>query len=313
LIRPYPGRDVNFSRLWVDNDAHLLEAFEAVAATGLPAAAHCENQSLIEQATARLKAAGRHDPLAHLESRPPVAEVEAVSRAVLIAREAGARLHIVHLTTAEALGVVERARAAGQRISVEVTPPHLFFTRKHTEEQGPYGLHVPPLRQPADVEALWDGVVRGAVDLVGTDHAAFADPADKEIGWEDPWQVKCGDALIESMIPLMLTEVNKGRITLADLVRVCSEGPARTFGLYPRKGALQVGADADLTIVDLAQEYRLDASRYYSKGGPLARPFDGRPCKGRPVMTVVRGKVVMRDGEVIGPPGWGKWLRPVEG
>lgn len=312
LIKPYPGRDVNFSRLWVENDAQLFDAFQAVGATGLTAAAHCENQVLIEHATARLRAEGRHDPLALFDSRPPVTEVEAVSRAILIAREAGARLHVVHLTTAEGLAAIERARAGGQVVTTEVTPPHLFFTRDDVETQGPYGLHIPPLRQRADVEALWDGLARRTVDFVTTDHATYTDPADKEIGWQDPWQVKCGDALIESMVPLLLTEVNAGRFQLTDLARYCSEAPARIYGVYPRKGALQVGSDADLTVVDLDREFRIDASRFYSKGGPLARPFHGWRCKGQPVMTVVRGRVVMREGRVVGDKGWGAWVKPLE-
>jgi allantoinase len=313
LIRPYPGRDENFSRCWVENDAQLFQAFEAVAATGRVAAAHCENQSLIDHATARLRAAGRQDLLALFDSRLPVTEVEAVSRAVLIARETGARLHIVHLTTGEALSVVARARAAGQVLTAEATPPHLYFTREVVQTQGPYGLHIPPLRQQADVDALWEGLRRGSVDYIATDHAAFSDPADKEVGWQDPWQVKCGDALIESMLPLLLTDVNAGRFGLGEVARWCSEAPAHIFGLYPRKGALQLGSDADLTVVDLEAEYRIDKSRYYSRGGPLAHPFDGWKCKGKPVMTVVRGRVVMRDGVVVGDPGWGTWVKPESG
>jgi allantoinase len=310
LIKPYPGRDENFSRLWVETDAQLLQAFQAVAQTGLVAAAHCENQSLIEHITERVRASGRRDPVAASDSRPPFTEVEAVSRAILVAREAGARLHIVHLTTAEGLAAVERAQAAGQAVTAEATPPHLFFTRNDVETQGPYGLHVPPLREAADVEALWSGLLRGSVAFIATDHAAFTEVADKDIGWQDPWQVKCGDALIESFLPTMLTEVNAGRLTLLDLARLCSEAPARIFGLYPRKGALQVGSDADLTVVDLDAEYRLDTSRFYSKGRPLARPFHDWPCKGRPVMTISRGRIVMRDGQVRGEPGWGQWVKP---
>jgi dihydroorotase (multifunctional complex type) len=281
-----------------------------VAATGLVAAAHCENQVLIDHATARLAAAGRRDLQAHAESRPPLTEVEAVSRAVLIARQAAARLHVVHLTTAEGLAAIARARAAGQVVTTEVSPPHLFFTREEVESQGPYGLHIPPLREASDTEALWDGLRRRTVDYVATDHAPFVDPADKEIGWQDPWQVKCGDALLESAVPLLLTEVNAGRFPLTHLAHIYSEAPARIFGLYPRKGAIAVGADADLTVVDLERELTIDAPRFYSRGGPLARPFHGRRCKGAPVMTIVRGRIVMRDGQVVGEPGWGAWVKP---
>src|SRR5262249_28164168 len=311
LIRPYPGRDVEFAPACVDSDAHLLQAFEAVARTGRVAAAHCENQVLIDHATERLHAAGRHDLMAHLESRPPITEVSAVSPALPIAPEARARLHVVHLTTAEGLAAVERARASGQAVTTEASPPHLFFSREDVEAQGPYGLHIPPLRERDDAAALWSGLERGTVDFVATDHAPFVDPANKEIGWKDPWQVACGDALLESAVPVLLTEVNAGRLSLTHLARIYSEAPARTYGLYPRKGTIRVGADADFTVIDLDRETTIDTARYYSRGGPLARPFHGRRCKGAPVMPIVRGRVVMREGQVVGEPGWGVWLKPL--
>ena len=253
FIQPYDTRSVNFSNMWVENDAQLMDTWEHVAKTGLVGSAHCENQVLIDRLAAQLQAEGKNDPQSVNSSRPPIVEIEAISRAIMIARAAGSRLHIVHLTTAGALQAVARAKSEGQDVTCEVTPPHLFFTSDVIAKDGPYALHVPPLREASDVEALWNGLHDRSADYIATDHAAFNDPSVKEIGWTNAWQVKCGDALIESMLPLLLTEVNAGRFTLLDLAEWCSAAPARIHRLYPRKGVLQVGSDADLTVVDLDQ------------------------------------------------------------
>jgi len=162
----------------------------------------------------------------------------------------------------------------------------------------------PPIREPGHQEPLWQALREGVVDMIATDHAPHT-PEEKTRN--SIWQCDCGFPGVETQMPLMLTEVNRGRITIEEYVRWASFNPAKAWGLYPRKGTIQPGADADLVIVDLAAAKTLDQGSLFSKS--RISPWHGRPVKGLPVLTMVRGKVVMRDGKLIADPGWGKPVR----
>lgn len=278
-------------------DGALREAFRRIALTGLRCAVHAENRAIVDFCTAHLRACDRSDPAAYTESRPAVAEAEAVSRALLLAREAGCPVHICHLSSREGLEQVRRWREAGADVTAETAPHYLLLDLRHFTRRGAPLKVNPPLRDPAHRRALWEGLRDGAIDLVATDHAPHL-PAEK--AGPDIWRAAAGLSGVETAAPLLLTQVHRGRLTLNRLVELMAEGPARAFGLYPRKGALLPGSDADMTVVDLDAAKVLRASGLHGKS--RAFPYEGWRVRGLPVLTLLRGEPVLSGGTVAGKP-----------
>ena len=283
------------------DDGAMLEGLEIAASLGLRVTVHAENATIIERKTGRLRASGRRDPLAHLESRPAVCAVDAVERAVAFAEAAGAQVHIAHEGCKDALPIIRAAKHRGVAVTAETCPHYLLLTAEDMHRVGPVLRVNPPVRAAGHAEPLWSGLADGVIDMLATDHAPHAIP---EKTADDIWDCVSGFGGLETAIPLLLTEVNRGRITLEQYVTWSSLAPAQVWGLYPRKGVLDVGSDADIVIVDLAQEATIRADRFQSKS--KITPFEGFRTKGQPVCTIVRGRVVMRDGALEGRPGWGR-------
>src|SRR2546422_1849816 len=283
------------------DDGAMLEGLEIAASLGLRVAVHAENAAIIERRSGRLRAAGRRDPLAHLESRPAVCAVDAVERAIAFAEAAGAQVHIAHEGCKDALPIIRAAKHRGVAVTAETCPHYLLLTAEDMHRVGPVLRVNPPVRAAGHAEPLWSGLADGVIDMLATDHAPHAIP---EKTADDIWDCVSGFGGLETAIPLLLTEVNRGRITLEQYVTWSSLAPARTWGLYPRKGVLDVGSDADIVIVDLERDGTIRADRFQSKS--KITPFEGFRTKGQPVCTIVRGRVVMRDGALEGRPGWGR-------
>ncbi len=283
------------------DDGAMLEGLEIAASLGLRVTVHAENATIIERKTGRLRASGRRDPLAHLESRPAVCAVDAVERAVAFAEAAGAQVHIAHEGCKDALPIIRAAKHRGVAVTAETCPHYLLLTAEDMHRVGPVLRVNPPVRAAGHAEPLWSGLADGVIDMLATDHAPHAIP---EKTADDIWDCVSGFGGLETAIPLLLTEVNRGRITLEQYVTWSSLAPARVWGLYPRKGVLDVGSDADIVIVDLEREATIRADRFQSKS--KITPFEGFRTKGQPVCTIVRGRVVMRDGALEGRPGWGR-------
>ncbi len=290
-----------FGDLPAPSDGAMLEAFEIIARLGKRIVVHAENPSIMARRQDQMEKAGRSDPLAHLAARPAICEIEAVSRAIHFAEWTGARLHIAHKSSKDALDIVRQAKARGVDVTVETCPQYLLLDTEDMKRLGNVMRVNPPIREPGHAEPLWQALRDGVVDMIATDHAphTIAEKTDPNV-----WRCCCGFPGVETAVPLMLTQVAAGRLSLEHYVRVSSVNPAKAWGLYPRKGALQVGADADIAIVDLAREGRVRAAALHSKS--KITPFDGRALKGLPVATLVRGRVVARDGALVGAPGWGK-------
>jgi allantoinase len=265
---------------------------------------------MIGRSAAELRAAGDGSPLSHARSRPPVVETSAVAQSLELARAAGARIEIAHCSTPTSVDLVTRARADGVAATVETCPHYLFLTEADIERHGPYAKINPALRAPELVDGLWERVVRGEVDVVGSDHSPFL-VEEKEPYWDDMWGASPGAPGLESLLPLMLTAVGDGRLTLGRAIALTSENAARLFGLYPRKGAIRVGSDADLALVDLARPGTIDVSRWQTRSRGTARIWDGRTVSAAVVATLVRGRVTWRDGELVGERGWGRFVSPV--
>ncbi|MFK0006651.1 allantoinase AllB [Paenarthrobacter sp. NPDC090520] len=305
---PAPNADPGFDTRALPDDASFLAAMEAIAVTGRVAVVHAESDSICGCLAAQMKNLGRKDLRAHAQSRPPLAEEEAVARAILLAGAAGARLSIAHISTGAAVERVRWAKAQGQALTAEVCPHHLFHTLSASEHLGPYAKVNPPLRGDEDVEALWAGLADGTIDYIGTDHAPYT-PADKDKGWNDIWSAPSGVHGLESVVPALLTAVNEGRITLPRLTRAISQRAAEVFGLRS-KGELRVGADADLILVDLEREGVIDPSGQHSASKDAAKLWAGRQTRGAVTATYVRGHLVAKDGQVTGRPGFGELVCP---
>jgi dihydroorotase (multifunctional complex type) len=305
------GRDYpHMPGIGLHHHGDLFRCFEAIAKTGLPLMVHPHDQDLMDVIEQRYWAKGDRSPQAYAKAYRDFDGViwdTAIATLIRFQKAVGTKLHILHMSTPGGLEMVRRAKAEGRPVSCEVNPWALFLaTWENVEKLGPYclGFWVPE----AHVQALWEGINDETVDVVGTDHAPHT-KEEKDVGWQDMWKSPGGEPQIQDYLRLFLTEVNSGRLTLDRLVRIAAYNPARLFGVYPRKGIIQVGSDADLVLVDLEKEETIENKTTYTKVGWT--PYHGRRVKGVPVMTLVRGKVVMENGNVIGKPGYGTLIPPV--
>ena len=280
------------------DDGRLVEALGIIAGLGLRCGFHAENDQILQHRVRELQASGRTDALAHFDSRPVVAEVEAIQRAALFAATTGARIHIFHLSSAPGLATIEEWRRKGVDITCETTPQHCFLTAEQMQTLGAVLRINPPVRAGGHGAALLDGLAGGRINAIATDHSPHLR---SEKLHSDIWQAVSGFAGVEISLRLFLTyAVRAGRLSLQELVRVTSEEPARAWGLYPRKGCLAVGSDADLTVVDLEVEDVVEEQRLHGKNN--LTPFEGHRTVGAAVSTVVRGQLVMKAGELLGEP-----------
>jgi dihydropyrimidinase len=268
---------------------------------------HCEDHGLVEEATRRLVVSGQHSLRHYPESRPVTAEITATQRAIAIAEETGAAVYIVHLSSARALEACLEAQMRGLEVYVETRPLYLHLTadRFRDEDRAKY-VAQPPMREQADVDALWAGLRQGAIHTFCTDHAPWllADKLDAEHGLDN---VRPGVANLQTSLPMLFSEgVRQRRISLRRFVEVTSSNAARLFGLYPQKGEIAVGSDADLVIFDPNQTRTVEAGMLKSRSDYAA--FEGWEVTGWPVMTLRRGEVVFDDGDVLDRPGSGRYL-----
>ncbi len=286
----------------------MIAAVRIAGRSGMLTLMHCEDGALVRFAGQQLLASGRGGLADWAESRPVLAERAAVERAVAICEATGAPVYIVHLSSAAALRSARRGRARGLPVFVETRPLYLYLTSAALREpQGGRYIGAPPLREPADVAALWSGLADGSVHTLGSDHAPWLLP-DKVDDRLDVTTARQGVADLETIMPMLFSEgVRTGRISLARFVALTSANAARLFGLYPQKGTIAVGSDADLVVLDPRVRRTIDGRSMRSNAGYSV--YDGREVAGWPRFTVSRGEVVLADGQVVAEPGRGRWLR----
>ncbi len=303
------GRNDEFEGLCLPEVPELYQAMKLVAETGLVCAVHAENNQLLEWHTAQMMAAKRNDVAAHGESRPPHVEALAVATLLTLNHTAGMRLHIAHMTSKETLDVFRQFKQAGAKASAETCPQYLFFTEADMERVGPYAKINPPLRQPEDVAALWGGLADGTLMAVTTDHSPFT-VEEKERARTDIWRTPPGAPGVEELVLGMMDAALRGRLSIEKAVRLISTNGAKRFGIYPQKGAIAVGTDADIVIYDPQATTTIDTNKLFSKAKDCDKLYEGMTFQGKVNRTIVNGTTVFVDGEVIGKRGGGKFIRP---
>ena len=287
-------------------DGELLDAFRIVAETGLPIGVHAENDEIVKGESLRERSLSSTDPLAHSRSRPKVAESEAVLRALELAHATGVRLHIYHVSHPRIFDLVEWYRAQGVRVSAETCAHYLILNEEDLLQLGARAKVNPPLRTESDRKGLWQLCTAGRVDFITSDHAPWPIERKQRANIFDN---AAGMPGVELLLPLIYSEgVTKGKITLNDLARLVSENPARIFGLFPDKGQIRIGADADLVILDPEVEWAVDESRQYSTAG--WSPYNRRQMKGKILRTIVRGETVYDGTAIVAEKGFGKFFEP---
>lgn len=288
-------------------DGPLHELMRALGMAGGLIGLHAENASIIDHAIAKHLAAGETAPRFHALSRPALAETEAVQRGLLLAADAGCDLHIFHLNSAPALGLIEAAQARGQRASAETCIHYLALTaERYDGADGHLFVMSPPLRDEGTQARMWNGVARGSLAAVTSDDASYSAEA-KALGAASFEHVANGVPGVEARLPVMYTlGVEQGRLTLPQFVEAWSAGPARRFGLGPEKGRIAPGADADLVVIDPRARRRMAVDSHYGAIG--YNPYDGMELTGWPDLTLLRGEVVVRDGAFLGRAGQGRFL-----
>jgi allantoinase len=282
----------------VADDLTLLEGMQRAARLGLPVAVHAESNLITARLAARAAAEGRTAMRDYLASRPVVAELEAIGRALTFAAETGCALHVVHVSTGRGVARIAAARAEGVDVTCETCPHYLVLDEDDAERIGAAAKCAPPLRSRAHVEALWEAVAGGSVDLVSSDHAPCS--PDLKAG-ADMFAAWGGISGAQTVLALLWDAgVAAGRLDACDLARLLAATPAQRLGLAPAKGALQVDADADLVLVDPTGAWDVQRDDLHDRH--RLSPFAGRSLRGRVVRTILRGRTIALDGRPVGPP-----------
>jgi dihydropyrimidinase len=291
-------------------DEELFRTLKLAAELGVITTAHCENAELVSQLQQMLLAEGKTGPEWHEPSRPEAVEAEGTGRFATFLEQTGAVGYVVHLSCAPALRAAVDAKLRGVQLYVESVAPHFLLDKSYAERDGVEGMkHVmsPPLRDKRNLAALWDALRASLIDTVGTDHCPF-DMEQKLLGRNDFTRIPNGIPGIEDRVNLMYTYgVKRGGLDIHRFVDALSTRPARLFGLFPRKGTIAVGSDADLVVYDT--EYRGTISAAAQHTNNDYNGFEGFAIEGRPSVVTVRGKVQVRDGEFVGEPGRGRMIR----
>jgi dihydroorotase len=285
-----------------DDDSALMEALKIVSGLKVPVAVHAEDKTALKAAVEKLKLARRDDVEAFLEAHTDDVELKAVKRMVKASEQTNMRVHFCHVSAENGLQAIVEAKKAKIPVTCETTPHNLLLSADDLRRIGTLALTMPPVRDKDSMEALWKGVRNGWIDSIGSDHAPHA--LGEKAG--SVWNVKVGIPGLETTLPLLLTEVKRGRLSIGDVVRLMAEKPAEIYGLNG-KGSLSAGNKADLTIIDLNKKYKIDASSFKSKA--KYSPFDGWLVVGKPAKTFINGVLVFDDSEIVASAGVGEIVR----
>lgn len=283
----------------------LLRLFRSSAAAGAICLVHCEDETITADAERALRAAGRDDPSVIVEWRSRESELTALAVVAQLSRLTGARIVTAHVSHVEAVVVVDRERVAGAPIRVESCPQYLALMEDEIVEHGAFRKFTPPARArgPADLAAMWAAVNDGRIDHISTDHAPSTAQQKRE---GSIWDVHFGLPGLDTTFPFLLGAAAEGTTSYERLVDLYAESPAKTYGLFPRKGHIAVGADADLVLVDPNEPWTVHNDDVLSRAGWT--PFEGRTFSGRAIDTYLRGRRIVHEGKIVEGPGSGRFL-----
>lgn len=311
LHAPIKGREIEFDGLTMCNDGVLYDCMGPLANAGIPWLVHAENNDMIQYNVAKFRAEGKTSAIYHARSRPPISEYETVAKLLLLTEEKNVPIFFCHISTPEACEMVKRAKARGRKIYLETCPHYLLFTEELLEKYGSVAKCSPPLRTARERDALWGYVNDGTVDVIGSDHAPYP-PAEKE--FDDVFKASAGLPSLEARVPVMFTEVMKGKLSLRTFVSLMATNIARIFDLYPKKGVIAVGADADFTIIDPDKKRTLRIKDWYSVSREAAPFFDGMEVIGDIHTVILRGELMKENGLLHqDKKGYGAIVRPLSG
>jgi dihydroorotase (multifunctional complex type) len=286
----------------VDDDAAIVEAFKAVAATERLVAIHAEDRQMLAATEEKLKQAKKSAPTDYLRVHTEAAEVFAVKRILKLTQGIDVKLHFMHISIKEALEAIAAAKKDERKVTCEVTPNHLMLTSDEVTRMGGLVIMAPPLRERSHVDALWKGIEDSTVDTLGSDHAPHT--LEEKMA-SSIWEVKAGIPGLEVTLPLMLTMVRKNKLTINQVVKLLAEKPAELYGLTDR-GELKAGLNADLTIIDY-KPFKINAAKFKTKA--KFSPYNGWDVYGRTAKTIINGTLVYDDGEIVAKGGVGAVVR----
>jgi dihydroorotase (multifunctional complex type) len=288
-------------------DGEVIERFMEISRYGGLAMVHAENDSIIKDYQGLLREAGRKDYKAHLECRPRVAEVEAGKRIIDYLEMTRCRGLIVHTSVPETVWYCAKARLRGVKASIETCTQYLYLTDDDVIKNGPWNKFAPPPRKKEDRAEIRRLLQMGWIDTIATDHAPYGKDR-KNLGVEDIFEAPNGIPGLETHLPLLLNGVSEGWLSIERLSEISSERPAQIYGIYPRKGCIGVGSDADMVVVDLDKEVTITNDNQITACGWTA--YDGMKVKGWPILSVIRGEIVMEEDQVLSKMGFGKFIHP---
>ncbi|WP_018431244.1 dihydroorotase family protein [Hoeflea sp. 108] len=303
---PPEGREDEFYGLSYPDEADQLKVLEAAGKVGLPVVVHAESAQLLAAAEQRARTLDLANPDTHPAARPAICESVAVAKLLAMNVQAGAKLHIAHVTSEKTVRVL-RAFAGTSDFTAETCPHYLFRTHQDVARVGVFAKINPPVRDKSDQDALWQAIAEGIITHVTTDHAAFSYP-EKLAASNDFLAAPPGSPGSEMLVPSMLHAVSEGRLSLEKASNLLSANAAARFGLL-NKGRIAVGADGDLILVDLASTTEISSETLHTFARDVAHLYYGARFKGRVRRTIVRGRTVF-DGSVVGAPGWGRFASP---
>lgn len=299
---------VSGMKLYPRMPLHCMDkAFRKLAKLNLVCAVHAEDYELVNHYSKLYEDDGKIDPYSWCDGRTYEAEPAAIWQVVAISKKAKNKLHIVHLSTSEGLDIVRRAKREGLDITCETCPQYLIFTRDDFNKIGPILKIAPPLRYKEDRKQLWNGLKDGTIDYITTDHAAGVWPEEKDK--TNIWEAYAGIPGIQTSLSSMITfGYHKNKLSLYDIQNLMSTNPAKRYGLYPRKGVIQKGQDADFAVVDVEKEFIIEPKKLYSKG--KYSPFAQKKLKGKVIATFLRGNLIYEEDKgVINSKRCGKFIK----
>jgi dihydropyrimidinase len=296
----FGGKSVSFNGI---DDGYLLDCFKAVAAYPKALAiVHAENVEIINREKAKMRNAGRDDMRAFSDSRPVFAEVDGIRKTLSLASEARCKTLILHLTSRRGLDEINNFKKQYKDVFIEVCHPYLTLNEEIALTSRKYKMR-PPLRPQSDIDALWSGVFSGAVNHIGSDHV----PRKMSEKMDDMWNLAAGASGTPYLLPVVLTEGHfKRGLPLENAAALLSKNPAKMYGLYPKKGGILLGSDADFVLVDLDKEYELKRADLEQYSDYIL--YEGMKVRGFPEVTILRGRIIAKSGKpVVASAGWGRY------